>query len=43
MARAINYGAFGETPEVVFGGVRPRNTSMGRSEFNQVKYFTDVE
>lgn len=39
MARAnrANYGALAETPEVVFGGVRPRNSSLGRSEFNQVK------
>ena len=35
MARA-NYGAFSETPEVVFGGGRPRNSSLCRSEFNQV-------
>jgi hypothetical protein len=35
MARA-NYGAFSETPEVVFGGSRPRNPSLCRSEFNQV-------
>ncbi|XP_057369135.1 syntaxin-7-like [Daphnia carinata] len=31
-----NYGALAETPEVVFGGVRPRNSSLGRSEFNQL-------
>lgn len=35
MARA-NYGAFSETPEVVFGGGRPRNPSLCRSEFNQL-------
>lgn len=37
MARA-NYGALAETPEVIFGGARPRNASMGISEFNQVNF-----
>lgn len=37
MARA-NYGTLKETPDVMFAGTtRSRNTSMSRTEFNQVK------
>jgi len=35
MARS-NYGALSETPDVIFGGTRPRNSNVARSEFNQL-------